>query len=53
MRVCRITIRTPLDDLIIAITFGFGMLVLRLCLGGRVWFTAQIISIFGYHDSAP
>ncbi len=47
MRVRRITNRTPLENLIIAITFGFGTIALWLCLGGRIWFTVQTISIFG------
>lgn len=47
MRVRRITNRTPLENLIIAITFGFGTIALWLCLGGRVWMTVQTISIFG------
>jgi hypothetical protein len=47
MRVRRITTRTPLENRILAITFGFGTIALWLCLGGRVWFTAQTISIFG------
>ncbi len=47
MRVRSITTRTPLENLILAITFGFGTIALWLCLGGRVWFTAQTISIFG------
>ena len=47
MRVRRITYRTPLENLIIAITFGFGTIALWLCLGGRVWMTVQTISIFG------
>lgn len=47
MRVRRITNRTPLENLILAITFGFGTNALWLCLGGSVWFTIQTISIFG------
>jgi hypothetical protein len=47
MRVRRITNRTSLENLIIAITFGFGTIALWLCLGGRIWFTVQTISIFG------
>jgi hypothetical protein len=42
-----ITSRTVLENLIMAITFGFGTIALWLCLGGEVWFTAQTISIFG------
>jgi hypothetical protein len=47
MRVRCITNRTVLENLIIAITFGFGTIALWLCLGGDVWFTAQVVSIFG------
>ncbi|GAC1343700.1 MAG: hypothetical protein NVSMB27_03830 [Ktedonobacteraceae bacterium] len=47
MRVRRITTRTPLENLLLAMTFGFGTIALWLCLGGRVWFTSQTISIFG------
>src|ERR1700730_15340353 len=47
MRVRRITTRTPLENLLLALTFGFGTIALWLCLGGRVWFTAQTISICG------
>src|SRR5216110_2883038 len=47
MRIHRITNRTPLENLIFAITFGFGTIALWLCLGGTVWFTVQTISIFG------
>ncbi|GHO85590.1 hypothetical protein [Dictyobacter formicarum] len=47
MRVRCITNRTPIENLIIAITFGFGTIALWLCLGGRIWFTAQTISVFG------
>jgi hypothetical protein len=47
LRVRRITSRTPLENLIIALTFGFGTIALWLSLGGAVWFTAQIISTFG------
>jgi hypothetical protein len=47
MRVRRITNRATLENLIIAITFGFGTIALWLCLGGRVWLTVQTISIFG------
>ncbi len=47
MRVHRITIRTSLENLIIALTFGFGTVALWLCLGGAAWFTSQTISVFG------
>jgi hypothetical protein len=47
MRVQRITKRLPLENLIIAVTFGFGTIALWLCVGGEVWFTAQTISTFG------
>ncbi len=47
MRVRRITNRLPLENLIMALTFGFGTIALWLCLGGKVWFTVQTISIFG------
>ncbi len=47
MRVRRITNRLPLENLLIAITFGYGTIALWLCLGGDVWFTSQTISIFG------
>jgi hypothetical protein len=47
MRVRSITNRLPLENLIIALTFGFGTIALWLCLGGKVWFTVQTISIFG------
>ncbi|MEO9028735.1 MAG: hypothetical protein ABI413_07975 [Ktedonobacteraceae bacterium] len=47
MRVHRITTRTALENGIMALTFGFGTIALWLCLGGRVWFTSQTISIVG------
>jgi hypothetical protein len=47
MRVRRIINRLPLENLIMALTFGFGTIALWLCLGGDVWFTSQTISIFG------
>ncbi|GCE18706.1 hypothetical protein [Dictyobacter kobayashii] len=47
MRVRCITNRTPIENLIMAITFGFGTIALWLGLGGRIWFTAQTISAFG------
>jgi len=47
MRVRSITRRTPLENGIMALTFGFGTIALWLCLGGEVWFTIQTISIFG------
>ncbi len=47
MRVRRITKRTPLENWLIAITFGFGTIALWLCLGGQVWLTIQTISISG------
>lgn len=47
MRVRRITNRLALENLILALTFGFGTIALWLCLGGDVWFTSQTISIFG------
>ena len=47
MRVWRITNRLALENLILALTFGFGTIALWLCLGGKVWFTVQTISVFG------
>lgn len=47
MRAHGITKRTLLENLILAITFGFGTIALWMSLGGEVWFTAQVISIFG------
>lgn len=47
MRVRRITIRTSFENLIMALTFGFGTIALWLCLGGQEWFISQTISIFG------
>jgi hypothetical protein len=47
MRIRRIINRTSLENAIIALTFGFGTIALWLCLGGKIWFTAQTISIFG------
>ncbi len=47
MRVRRISNRLPLENLIIALTFGFGTIALWLSLGGEVWFTVQTVSIFG------
>lgn len=47
MRAHRITSRTVLENGIMALTFGFGTIALWLSLGGKVWFTAQIISTFG------
>jgi hypothetical protein len=47
MRVRRITNRTSLENLIIAITFGFGTIALWLGLGGGIHATAQTISVFG------
>lgn len=47
MRHRQIISRTPLENGIITLTFGFGTIALWLCLGGRVWFTAQTISTFG------
>lgn len=47
MRVRSITSRTPLENLIMALVFGFGTNALWLCLGGRVWFTIQTVSMFG------
>ena len=47
MRVRHITHRTSLENLLMALTFGFGTIALWLSLGGKVWFTAQIIDILG------
>lgn len=47
MRVRQITRRTPLENAILALTFGFGTIALWLALGGRVWFTLQVVSVFG------
>lgn len=47
MRVRGITNRQPLENRIIALTFGFGTIALWLCLAGKVWFTVQTISVFG------
>jgi hypothetical protein len=47
MRVRALTQRTPLENGILAITFGFGTIALWLCLGGAVWYTAQVVSVFG------
>ncbi|GCE13769.1 hypothetical protein [Tengunoibacter tsumagoiensis] len=47
MRVSHITQRTPLENVIIALTFGFGTIELWLSLDGIIYMTAQIISVFG------
>lgn len=47
MRVRHITTRTPLENGIIALAFGFGTIALWLGLDGKVWFTIQTISICG------
>lgn len=47
MRSRQIISRTSLENGILALIFGFGTIALWLCLGGRVWFTAQTMSIFG------
>src|ERR1019366_3806126 len=47
MRVLRITKRLSIENLIMAVTFGFGTIALWLCIGGDVWFTSQTISITG------
>ncbi len=37
--------RTPRENAVIAVTFGFGTIALWLALGGTVWFTAQTLAI--------
>ncbi|GLW72677.1 hypothetical protein Kpho02_49760 [Kitasatospora phosalacinea] len=44
MRHRRITRRTTLENLVLAAVFGFGTIVLWLSLGGKVWFTGQLMS---------
>ncbi|MFE1320773.1 hypothetical protein [Kitasatospora phosalacinea] len=47
MRHRRITRRTTLENLVLAVVFGFGTIVLWLSLGGAVWFTGQLMSTAG------
>ncbi|MFF4344377.1 hypothetical protein ACFY00_31195 [Kitasatospora sp. NPDC001540] len=44
MRHRRITRRTTLENLVLAAVFGFGTISLWLSLGGKVWFTGQLMS---------
>ncbi|MFC8718968.1 hypothetical protein [Kitasatospora sp. NPDC057198] len=40
----RITRRSTLENLVLAAVFGFGTISLWLSLGGKVWFTGQLMS---------
>ncbi len=39
--------RTPQEQVVLAVTYGFGTIALWLTLGGAVWFTAQTLAITG------